>query len=238
MDELVTRRVIQPSDCVIGFGIPTDHEGFLRAQASPSNRDFVVNCCPDIRDYRREVITYTDRLLPVMTDLGASVVRDLTLHDFKALFYNNPVAHGPGSGGPAPARSGGCGYSPIIILFAHWNVDSVEFADGLASIEDVIEAVPHSYNGIIDLCVCHPKELALELRRLRQDCVVRFVEGSATPAFWLYFYLVVFKKLLDSRITYLDAVSSTIDNFLNHFQEESCGDYKRFLRRVFSKLGL
>lgn len=196
MDEIVTRRVIQPSDCVIAFGIPTSHEGFLLARASPSNRDFVINCCSHIRDYRREVISYTARLLPVMAELGASVVRDLTLRDFKALFHSKP---------------------PVVILFAHWNVDSIEFADGLATIEDVIDAVPGSYDGIIDLCVCHPEKLALELRRLRQDCIVKFIEGTATPAFWLYFYVVVFRKLSDSRMTYLDAVGSTIDDFWTSF---------------------
>lgn len=217
MDEGITRRIVKPSDCVIGFGIPTSRESFIQSQATPANRDFVVNKCSDLRDYEREVINYTDQLLPVMTDLGASIIQDLTLHDFSALFNKEP---------------------PVIILFAHWNTDSVEFADGLVSIRDVIEAVPRAYNGIIDLCVCHPKELALELRRLRRDCVVKFTEGTTTPAFWLYFYRVLFEKLHDDRMTYLDAVDSTLADFQRHFRKKSWRDYIRSLREFLSKLGL
>jgi hypothetical protein len=214
MDEVITRRIIKPCDCVVAFGIPTSLEGFRRARENPANRDFVINRCPDARDYQRQIISYTDKLLPVMTALGASVVRDLTLDGFKTLFSQDP---------------------PVIILFAHWDADSIEFADGLASIEDVINAVPIEYGGIIDLCVCHPKKLALELRRLRKNCVVKFAEGRTTASFWLYFYVVLFKKLLSSRMTYLNAVSDTIVNFQDNFRPQSCSDYKRSLRRFFSK---
>jgi hypothetical protein len=214
MDEIITRRIIKPGDCVIGFCIPTTLESFRQAQENPIHRDFVVNRCPDARDYRREVISYTDQLLPAMTALGATVIPDLTLRDFKALFSTN---------------------TRVIILFAHWSDDSVEFADGVASIDDVLDAVPPAFDGIIDLCVCHPKKLALELSRLRKDCVVKFTDQKATPSFWLYFYVVVFKKLLTSRTTYLDAVGSAITDFRHSFQQKSCRDYKRFWRRFFKK---
>lgn len=217
MAEIITRRIIKPGDCVIGFGIPTSLKGFRRAQANPANKDFVVNCCPDVRDYQREVIGYTDRLLPVMTALGATVVRDLTLSDFREFF-----------------RRG----APVIILFAHWNADSIEFDDGLAGVGEVVEAVPPSFDGVIDLCVCHPRELALELRRLRRECVVRFIERDATPAFWLYFYIVVFKKLAASRMTYLEAVESTIVDFIDGFRRTPCRDYKQSFRNFFARLGL
>jgi hypothetical protein len=217
MSDGITRRIIKPEQCVIGFGIPTSREGFIQSQASPMNRDFVVNNCSDLRDYEREVIDYTDQLFPVIERFGASVIPDLTRDSFSALFNKE---------------------HSVVILFAHWKTDSVEFADGLASIKDVIEAVPADYDGIIDLCVCHPEELALELRRARRDCVVKFSESTATPAFWLYFYVALFTKLQNAEMTYLDAIESTITDFQRQLRRKSWRDYIKFLRRFWSKLGL
>jgi hypothetical protein len=213
----VTRRVVKPDQCVIGFGIPTNRGSFLRAQASPTNRDFVVNNCPDLRDYEREVLDYADELIPGMRGLGASVSEDLTLHGFGRLFTESPS---------------------VVILFAHWKTDSVEFADGLASIGEVIEEVPAAYDGIVDLCVCHPKQLALRLRRHRTDCVVKFTEGTATPAFWLCFYVVLLTKLRDAEMTYLDAVESTLADFQRQLRKKSWRDYTKFSRRFLSRPGL
>lgn len=217
MDDCVTRRIIKPEQCVVGFGIPTSREGFLRAQASPANRDFVVNNCSDLRDYEREVLNYTDEMIPVLKGLGATVLPDLTLPGFGQLLKKNP---------------------PVVILFAHWRTDSVEFNDGLARIEDVIKAVPPDYDGIIDLCVCHPKELALGLRRVRRECVVKFPEDAATPALWLFFYEVLLTKLRDAEMTYLAAVESTISNFQRELVKKSWRDYIKFLRNFLSKPGL
>jgi hypothetical protein len=215
MGELITRRIVKPGDCLIGFGIPTSREGFLQAQAAPANRDFVVNCFPDYRDYHRQVISYVEELVPVITHLGASVVLDLTLDDFAALFRKQ---------------------ASVIILFAHGTDGSIEFADGLAGAEEVIAAVPPAFDGIIDLCVCHSIELALTLRRARQYCIIKYTETVATPAFWLYFYIAVLKRLQEHETNYLDAVDDTMEALQTQFERESCPDWKNYFRNFLSKL--
>jgi hypothetical protein len=217
MRELITRRIVKPVDCLIGLGIPTSSEGFLRAQSEPANRDFVINCFPDKRDYDKQVIPYVEELLPVIKYLGASVTLDLTLKDFAALFRKQVS---------------------IIILFAHGTNGSIEFADGLASAEDVIKAVPPAFDGIIDLCTCHSIELALTLRQARQYCIIKYMETTATPAFWLCFYIAVLKRLKEVETNYLDAFDDTMEALQSQFEQESCPDWKTSLKDFLSKLGL
>lgn len=218
MGELITRRIVKPFDCLIGFGIPTSGKGFRRAQATPANRDFVVNSFPDERDYHRQVISYVEELVPVITHLGASVARDLTLNDFAALFRKQKKK------------------ASVIILFAHGTDGSIEFADRLASAEEVIAAVPPAFDGIIDLCVCHSTELALTLRQARQYCIIKYTETVATPAFWLYFYIAVLKRLQEHETNYLDAVDDTMEALQSQFERESCPDWKNYFRNFLSKL--
>jgi hypothetical protein len=79
---------------------------------------------------------------------------------------------------------------------------------------DVIAAVPDRFNGILDLCVCHPKELAKTLERLRPRCLVRSSNREATPVFWLYFYDVLTTILQTRRTTYTAALEETFRRFL------------------------
>jgi|SRR5262249_52272735 len=199
MKDIITRKVIKPHDCALALSIPTTRAAFFEALEKPENRDFIPNLHPVWPKYNHEVIKYTNRLLPAINSLGVDVFRDASLADFKALLSRQQHS--------------------VIILFAHWKDDSVEFADGLALFPSIVEAVPYSYQGFIDLCVCHPMSLAMELRNARPACVVRFTNAEATPALWLYFYLALFKLLQESRITYLSALETTIHEFLKSGRE-------------------
>jgi hypothetical protein len=188
------RQVIKPSDCIMAFGIPTSRQAFAEALANPTNRDFVVNCCPVWEKYYYEVVSEIESIEPVIRSLGAKVVHNITLNDFGELFKQQPYA---------------------IILFCHWQEAAVEFADGLAPVPAVIDRVPVAFSGFLDLCICHPESLAVTLHNTRPNCLTKFIPGVAIPSYWLYFYWGVFKTLKDSDTSYMDALETTIRAFLS-----------------------
>lgn len=185
-------QVVKPSDCIMAFGIPTSRRAFNEALANPTNRDFVVNCCPVWEKYDYEIVSEVEFVEPAIKALGARVVHDLTLEGFGELFRRRPGA---------------------IILFCHWQNEAIEFADGLKTVPDVIDKVPIDFSGLLDLCVCHPESLAVSLHNSRPNCLTRFTNKAATPAYWLYFYWALFKVLKDSDTTYLDALEATVRSF-------------------------
>lgn len=106
----------------------------------------------------------------------------------------------------------------------------VEFRDGLAPTETIIEQVPVDYAGIVDLCVCHPTELAKKLRLERPNVsFIRFTNASATLSLWLWFYLALFRYLEEKPDTYLNALNELCDLFLTG--QDSCA---RFVVRSLS----
>jgi hypothetical protein len=103
--------------------------------------------------------------------------------------------------------------SPVI-LFSHWDSERVEFADGLQSISKVVEAVPRTFSGVLDLSVCHPGKLVARLKVERPSiAMIRFTNVSTTPKLWLLFYLALFKALAENQLSYLEALDQTLAGF-------------------------
>jgi hypothetical protein len=185
---------MKPRDCVIAFGIPTTREAFFHALQTPQGRDFVPNCCSNWLDYYFQIASYVDRIVPLLEGLGATIVRDVPLKAFGGLLNG--------------------GQHSVVILFSHWRGEAVEFADGLAPVSDVVGEVPNSFQGIIDLCVCHPESLATQLGHKWQHSVVKYTDAKTTPALWLYIYHLIMRILSEEDTTYLNAVERATSEFL------------------------
>jgi hypothetical protein len=98
-----------------------------------------------------------------------------------------------------------------VILFAHWTeAGAVELADGPAAHDKVLTAIPESFRGILDLCVCHPLPLVKAVREQRPDVVVKFTHLRAVPAYWLQLYRVVFSLLDRSAGSYTQALVNAV----------------------------
>jgi hypothetical protein len=139
-------------------------------------------------------MTVFESVKPLMTKLGVEVRTEVTLEQFGHLF--------------------GIEQFDVIILFAHWHSKAVEFHSGLVDIPSIVENVPINFDGIIDLCVCHPEALAIALRVSRPNCLVKYVNEKADPAFWLYFYLALFTHMNQHDLGYLTALADVIREFL------------------------
>lgn len=153
------------------------------------------NHCPVWQKYEFHVLnpfTYTRENLVA---LGVHVSDDLTLHQFGSLFREN---------------------HSVVILFSHWRKDGIEFSDRLFDSQEIADQIPSDFEGILDLCVCHPTTFVNLIRKEKPSCLVRFTNRQATPALWLYFYRALFQLLHKDTYNYLDALEKTVESFLGN----------------------
>jgi hypothetical protein len=190
----ISKKIIKPENCIIVFGIPTSKEKFRQHQLS-KNSDFAKRFT-NWSQYHYQFVSNIERLSPIITELGVSIIYDLKFRDFETLFNKNKI--------------------DVIVLFSHWNSNSIEFDDGLADIQSIVNKIPLDFYGILDLCVCHPEELTKMLRKFRPNCLVKYTHKKATPFLWIYFYMVLLKYLKDYDVTYLEALEKIINEFLTN----------------------
>lgn len=190
MPDRIGKRIIHCDDCVLAFAIPTSHASFIECKHNPENRDFVPYRCGAWQKYEHEFIRLFEMIAPTVRSWGGALIHELTLEKFTGLFQR----------------------FPIIILFAHYKdkddhvpISLVEFYDGLVPIPDVVDCIPFSFAGVLDLCVCHPEGLAELIRDERPNCLTRWSDEKAKPRYWLYFYLHLFSVLREGSHTYLAA---------------------------------
>jgi hypothetical protein len=93
----------------------------------------------------------------------------------------------------------------VVVLFSHWAGDKVEFFDGMAGVERIMAEIPPAYEGVLDLCVCHPIALVERLLASRPPYLVRYMKQEAAPHYWLYFYRDMFSYMGARNADYLKA---------------------------------
>jgi hypothetical protein len=83
---------------------------------------------------------------------------------------------------------------------------AVEFADGLLPLEQVVAAVPETFDGVLDLTVCNSTLLAEEIRR---RCKRGLIIANAFPAtldMRMEFYNAAIDLVQRRHVSYQDAV--------------------------------
>src|ERR1051326_4139585 len=150
--------VIKPCDCAIAFAIPTNSEEFFRDLDAP-NKNFAKFFREKFGswawdEYRRQIVRDYERVAPAIMETGAKVHTGVTLREFGELFRR--------------------GRFRVVVLFAHWGEDAVEFYDGFAPVGTIVEQVPDDFDGVVDLCVCHSNHLREQLSVRRPKCLVKF----------------------------------------------------------------
>lgn len=193
---------LKPADCVLAFGIPTCEDEFWEARED-SERDFVKNQIWE--KYNFQFVSHLRKIEPRLVKLGLKVVHKLTLQDFGELLRDSS--------------------NKVVILFSHWKEDTVEFFDGMATEDEIINVIPSDFEGIVDLTVCHPQNLAIRIRNhLPPTSLVKYADIKNTPLIWLYFYWAVFTILSDSNNSdpgdagnsdnsYLEALEKAVEEF-------------------------
>jgi hypothetical protein len=171
-----------PKPYCIAFGIPTTRREFFRSLSAPES-DYAKRWLGGWVQYRAQFVTDLDTVAPDLERAGVDLVRDLRLKQLPALFLNRRV----------------------VVLFSHWAGDKVEFSDGMAGVERILPEIPLTYDGVFDLCVCHPIALVEKLLARRPLYFVKHVSHEAAPHYWLYFYRDMFACMEIRNADYLEA---------------------------------
>lgn len=127
--------------------------------------------------------------------LGVNVHENLTLLQFGSLFREN---------------------HSVVILFSHWKHSGIEFSDRLFESPEIADQIPTNFDGILDLCVCHPTAFVQRVRNEKPSCLIRFTNRQATPNVWMYFYRALFLLLNKGKYNYIDALEKTVESFLGN----------------------
>ncbi|HSZ62581.1 MAG TPA: hypothetical protein VK828_12340 [Terriglobales bacterium] len=166
----------------IAFGIPTTRQEFIRSQAA-SESDYSKRWLGGWGQYRAQFVSDLEIVAPDMEHAGVELVRGLRVGKLSSLFFNRRV----------------------VVLFSHWAGDKVEFFDGMASVEIIMAEIPAGYDGVLDLCVCHPIALVEKLLARRPAYLVKYLRQEAAPHYWLYFYRDIFRYMSAQNVDYLKA---------------------------------
>ena len=210
MHNHVIQHIIKPKDCVMCFGIPMTKKELEKANMSPE-RDFSNNIFGNQFKYRDEVITPFEIVEKRLKSIGLKLVMDASIEEFRSIFQEVS--------------------NKVVILFSHYNDQKIEFKEGLIPFPKVSECIPKNFQGILDFCVCHPKEWILSLEETHPNLIKRYLEDDteedqsnnlikgATPSIWLYFYQYLMYYLLEHETTYSEALIQSAIDFVKRFKK-------------------
>jgi hypothetical protein len=184
----IATRVVHPADCALAFAFPLGRARFEADRQPGGDKEFALRFRAYSDYYDQIVRPYERTVRPALEPLGVHIATDVTLPQFRRLFDDG-----------APA---------VVILFAHWRdeTDQVELADGMVGAEALALAVPEQFDGIVDLCVCHPRALARALEARRPGCLVKRIDVEATPILWMSFYVLLLRALGARGLTYFQGL--------------------------------
>lgn len=152
-------------------------------------------------DYFKEVVVPYKKIKQQFADYGFSFKENVKFQDFSDCISSYKVN----------------------IVFSHCKIgenEAIEFFDRLVTAEELVESIPLTFNGTIDLSVCSPINTAALLKDKRRMAVVKSSDKTIGFIYWLYFYAIVFKVIKQGGVKfYSNALESAIEQ-LNIFPKE------------------
>lgn len=183
--------MLKPENVILGFCVPVTVEGYRRHIKEPGRHHFASMVSENERTYRRAIIEPFDDAQAFMRRRGACVENEVTLARLTLLMEEETCR--------------------CLILFAHVLKEQriVEFYDGFKSFEQVIGAVPQTFSGHLDLCLCDSRELGAELRARRPALgPIKFVDHRVDFGVGMNQYMAFIKLLSEDSLTYFQAYLS------------------------------
>ena len=179
--------------CGLLIAIPLTRDRFL-SDAADARKDFVRQWLASLagyaperlwRDYER-IATYVLQISDEARAGGVHVVTDASFESWAAL---------------ARTRS-------VITLVAHWVAGSpplIEYADGPHPLDEVVEALPAGFDGVLDLTVCHSTRAIAAIKTARPRCSVLTNREPARLDLRLAMYRQVLRLVQRERTRYVQA---------------------------------
>jgi hypothetical protein len=200
-------RPIRPEECAVGFGIPTS-ESTYRASPRDGNEPFFAKNFSCYPEYENRFLRPYRTATRSMERSGVRIVPDLSLALLGELLRSPEIQ--------------------VVILFSHWEKDSVEMRGSFASVPEIVHRVPLGAAKIVDLTICGCVALAEALVRNRPDCLVRISlkEGDShgaklEPALWLGLLRRLFLLLKRAPKSYPQAWEELLIGARSHVSRRS-----------------
>ena len=175
---------VLPAHCTVVIGLPCTRPGFEHSVRTSDNA-YARQYPGGWDQYCVQWLTPMNQFARAAQSLGVKLVPEASAATLKASFHRPDLA--------------------VLVLLSHWSAHAVEMAGGFASVADLVDMVPDRFDGVLDLCICHPDGLAAALVREKPACLVRFKPRKVSPLWWLPYFEGLFRMLASGKFTYVQA---------------------------------
>lgn len=185
---------LQPSDCIIAVGIPLKREDFMSCVDRVHEQNLIRTQALSWSKYEREVVAPFCRAAHTWRKLGVHVYTSVSIAKLKEIFHaNNPK---------------------VVMLISHAHGSFIELIEGMVPTSEVLNVIPESYSGTIDLCVCNSRTFAKQLKQERPNLIVKYSDNPAMYTVWFGVYSIMFALVQQGAFTfYADALDQALDAF-------------------------
>jgi hypothetical protein len=190
----------KPSDCVIGYALPTSKDGF-QWSISQTHAEYAKKFKAAGWDQYEGVCRELRRGIELYSQCGVRHLHEeLRASQWPTLFLEGSV----------------------VILFAHWadaqasqateaiSTEHVEFWDKMESVQNLVNQIPPGFHGVLDLSVCHPCALVEKIGRARSDFTTCYIPFAVSPTVWSEIYGSIFRTLAQFEANYVDVLEKVV----------------------------
>lgn len=175
---------ISAHNCTITVGLPLVRTGFeesLKHSPNIYGAGFVAGW----HQYAVQWLTPFRRFLDECMDLGVTYEPTDSLQAIKKCFERREMR--------------------VLLLISHWHEEQVEWGGRFEPIEALVGCVEQDFDGVLDLCICHPKRLRELLDLDRPKCLIRYSTQEVDPEYWFPYFKGLFCLLNEGRHSYASA---------------------------------
>jgi hypothetical protein len=184
----------RPTECLFGICLPLTKEEFQQRLSPAYPANFV--------QMRKQQLSFNDEAL---WDLDYGPTVRLFQHELGLLKELGVHCRGKFSLKDLSSLSQ---YSVATILAHHEEpAGLIELYDGRHDLNAFIAAMPPDYNGIFDLTMCRSAGLQMMIKRKFPQALVVANKLNTNPEFRLICYRKAISLLLESDISYIDAIA-------------------------------
>lgn len=180
----LAQPAVLPAHCTVVIGLPCTRRGFEHSMRA-SDEAYARQYPGGWDQYLVQWLAPMNQFARAAQSLGVNLVQEVSPATFKASFLRPDLA--------------------VLVLMSHWSADAVEMDGGFTSVRDLVDMVPDRFDGVLDLCICHPDGLAAALVREKPACLVRFKPRTVSPLWWLHYFEGLFRMLASGKFTYVQA---------------------------------
>ncbi len=187
---------LSPADCIVAVCVPLHRSQFIAS--IDRNEEFSLIQSQHISwgRFQREITQPFLKASQRWRKLGVTIITETTYTRLCEIFRE----HNP----------------RVLILISHSHGNNIELFDGMVHTDKVLQAIPISYAGTIDLCVCHSLGLALEIKECRPHAIVKSSDNPAMYTIWFGIYSIVFTFMARGLFEhYSDALDAALDAMRN-----------------------